>query len=36
MVIGGVESLHRGGERVPTPEMKVAYQVPEASHFWRE
>jgi hypothetical protein len=36
MVIGGVESLHRGGERVMTPEMKVAYQVPEASHFWRE
>ena len=36
MVIGGVESLHRGGERVSTPEMKVAYQVPEASHFWRE
>jgi hypothetical protein len=36
MVIGGVESLHRGGERVMTPEMKVAYQVSEASHFWRE
>lgn len=36
MVIGGVESLHRGQVRVPTPEMEVRYQGPRESHFRRE
>jgi hypothetical protein len=36
MVIGGVESLHRGQVLVPTPEMEVRYQGPAESLFWRE
>jgi hypothetical protein len=36
MVIGGVESLHRGQVPVQTPEMEVRYQVGEESLFWRE
>jgi hypothetical protein len=36
MVIGGVESLFRGQQLVPTPEMQVAYTAPQDSHFWRE
>jgi hypothetical protein len=35
MVIGGVESLHRGQVLVPTPEMQVRYEAPEASQFWQ-
>jgi hypothetical protein len=35
MVIGGVESLHRGQVPVPTPEMRVRYVAPEESMFWR-
>ncbi len=35
MVIGGVESLHRGQVLVPTPEMEVPYQGPRESQFWR-
>jgi hypothetical protein len=35
MVIAGVESLHRGGERVETPEMEVVYQGPRESQFRR-
>ncbi len=35
MVIGGVESLHRGQTLFETPEMGVAYQVPRESHFWQ-
>jgi len=35
MVIGGVESLHRDQEIVPTPEMGVEYRGPEESLFWR-
>ncbi|MFV1963977.1 MAG: hypothetical protein ACC628_01035 [Pirellulaceae bacterium] len=35
MVIGGVESLHRGQELVSTPEMGVEYRGPEESLFWR-
>jgi hypothetical protein len=35
MVIGGVESLHRGQSAVETPEMAVAYQGPRESQFWR-
>lgn len=36
MVIGGVESLHRGQMPVDTPEMEVRYQGPRASLFRRE
>ena len=35
MVIGGVESLHRDQEIVPTPEMRVEYCGPKESLFWR-
>ncbi len=35
MVIGGVESLHRGQSLVDTPEMHVAYQSPKESLFWQ-
>jgi hypothetical protein len=35
MVIGGVESLHRGQSVVETPEMAVAYQAPRESLFWQ-
>jgi hypothetical protein len=34
MVIGGVESLHRGQEVVATPEMGVEYRGPRKSLFW--
>lgn len=33
MVIAGVESLHRGQQRVETPEMQVVYQGPRESLF---
>jgi hypothetical protein len=33
MVIAGVESLHRGGRKVETPEMDVAYAAPRESQF---
>ena len=36
MVIGGVESLHRGQVLVPTPEMEVRYQGPPESQFRRD
>lgn len=36
MVIGGVESLHRGQMPVDTPEMEVRYQGPRESLFRRE
>ena len=35
MVIGGVESLHRGQVKVATPEMMVRYQGPQESLYWR-
>lgn len=35
MVIGGVESLDRGQVKVLTPEMKVRYQAPRESLFWK-
>jgi hypothetical protein len=35
MVIGGVKSLHAGQVPVETPEMRVEYQGPEESQFWR-
>jgi hypothetical protein len=35
MTLFGVESLHRGGARIETPEMNVAYVAPIRSTFWR-
>ena len=35
MVIGGVQSLHKGGALVETPEMAVRNSVPDESYFWR-
>jgi hypothetical protein len=36
MTLAGVESLHRGGEVVETPEMAVRYSVPDRSLFWNK
>jgi hypothetical protein len=36
MVIGGVESLFAGQKLYETPKMKVAYQSPKESNYWRE
>ena len=36
MVIAGVNSLHRGGVRIETPEMDIAYQVGKESTYWRD
>jgi hypothetical protein len=36
MVIGGVDSFFAKEQLVATPQMKVAYQTVEESHFWRE
>lgn len=36
MVIAGVESLHRGGILVETPEMGVPYMVGRESTYWRD
>jgi hypothetical protein len=36
MVIGGVESLFRNGDRYETPEMKVTYKNDSPPSFWRE
>jgi hypothetical protein len=35
MTLFAVESLHRGGVKVETPEMQVAYQPVAQSTFWR-
>ena len=35
MTMAAVESLHRGGEPVETPEMAVRYESPRESLFWR-
>ena len=35
MTLFNVESLHRGQEKVLTPEMNVVYQAPLHSHHWR-
>ena len=35
MTLAGVESLHRGGRRVETPEMEVRYSAPGESTFWK-
>jgi hypothetical protein len=36
MVIAAVESLHRGGKRIVTPEMEVRYTAPKDATFWLE
>jgi hypothetical protein len=35
LTAAGVESLHQEGARIETPHLAIAYQVPEASFFWR-
>jgi len=35
MTLAGVQSLHRGGTRIETPEMEVHYFAPRESLFWR-
>jgi hypothetical protein len=35
IVIAGVESLHRGEKRVETPQLRVKYEGPAESMFWR-
>ena len=36
MVIAAVDSFHRDGALIDTPEMEVRYTVPNESWFWRE
>jgi hypothetical protein len=36
MVLAGVDSFHRGGEIVETPQMSVRYTVPDQSLFWND
>lgn len=36
MLLSAVESLHRNGERVETPEMGVTYTAPKESLFWKD
>jgi len=36
MTLSGVESLHRDQTKVETPEMRVAYQAPRESAYWRK
>ncbi|CAN5722360.1 hypothetical protein BH23PLA1_BH23PLA1_20610 [soil metagenome] len=35
MTLAGVESIHRGDQRVETPEMGVRYDSPEESTYWQ-
>jgi hypothetical protein len=35
MTLFALESLYRGQVLLPTPELKLAYQAPGGSHFWR-
>jgi hypothetical protein len=35
LTAAGVESLYRGQTRVPTPHLRIAYQPPKESTFWR-
>jgi hypothetical protein len=35
MTLSAVESLYRGQETLPTPELKVAYHAPRSSTYWR-
>jgi hypothetical protein len=36
MTLAAVESLHRQGTLVETPEMEVRYTAPKESLFWRD
>ena len=36
MTLAAVESLHRDGALVETPEMEVRYTVANESFFWRD
>jgi hypothetical protein len=36
MLIAAVQSLHREGAIIETPEMEVRYTAPEESLFWNE
>jgi len=36
MTAVAVESLHRGGELIETPEMNVGYRAPRRSTYWRD
>jgi hypothetical protein len=36
MIIAAVESLHRDGMVIETPDMEVRYTVPKESSFWRD
>jgi hypothetical protein len=36
MTLAAVESLHRGGALIETPEMEVRYSVGKESLFWRD
>ncbi len=36
MTLAGVESLHRGGVLIETPEMAVAYTVDQKATYWRD
>jgi hypothetical protein len=36
MTLAAVDSIHRGHTLVETPEMKVVYQGPKQSTFWRD
>lgn len=35
MLLNAVESLHRNGEMLETPELRVAYRAPNESTYWR-
>ncbi len=35
MTLAAVDSLHRGDQRVETPEMEVRYSAPRESLYWR-
>ena len=36
MTLAGVESLHRDGALIETPQMEVRYTAPQESLFWKE
>jgi hypothetical protein len=36
MTLAAVESLHRGGAVVETPQMNVTYTVAKASTYWKD
>jgi hypothetical protein len=36
MLLAAVESLHRDGAMVETPQMEVRYEAPKESQYWRD